>query len=433
MTKTVIGPKSKKQEMFLNSDADVVIFGGGAGSGKSYLGAMDMLKYVHDKNFRGLVMRRLTPQIHGPGGIFETFVNLHRLVFGDKLKVKKRDGILEYPSGATITFRHCQYEEDKYSIQGWQISAALVDESQQLSGSVIQYAMSRLRSEANMKPVMRMTCNPLRNSYVHQMVEWYLDEEGFPIEERCGVKRWFVLQDNTTFWYDSLEDAKKAWPAASPLSFAFINANVFDNPVLMERQPEYVGWLEGLPRIERARLLDGNWLVSEQAAGYWKKEFCEIVDFTDSQSTMRVRAWDLAATLPSEVNTNPDWTAGTLMSKSKDKSYFVEDVQRFRDRFAGVEQRIIEQAHIDGHKVLICIPNDPGSGAQSYARSFQAKLAELGFTVRLVRPKADKVTRFGPFAAMSEAGFVKIVRGSWNEDYFAELENFTGAKKDKDD
>lgn len=27
----VIGPRSKKQEMYINDDADVVVFGGGAG------------------------------------------------------------------------------------------------------------------------------------------------------------------------------------------------------------------------------------------------------------------------------------------------------------------------------------------------------------------------------------------------------------------
>lgn len=93
-------------------------------AGKSFLGAMDFLKHTNDPKFRGLVSRRLTPQIHGPGGIFETFVNLHRKFYGDKLKIKKRDGIIEYPSGGQIFMRHVQYEEDKHSLQGWQISAA---------------------------------------------------------------------------------------------------------------------------------------------------------------------------------------------------------------------------------------------------------------------------------------------------------------------
>ena len=116
--RVVIGPASLKQQMYINSDQDVVVFGGGAGSGKSYLGAMDVLKHTEDPKFRCLVVRRLTPQIHGPGGIFETFTSLHREIYGDKLKIKKRDGILEYPNGGTVSFRHCQYEDDKHSFQG---------------------------------------------------------------------------------------------------------------------------------------------------------------------------------------------------------------------------------------------------------------------------------------------------------------------------
>ena len=118
MTRKVIGPASEKQEMYINATQDVVVFGGGAGSGKSFLGAMDVLKHTDDPKFRCLVSRRLTPQINGPGGIFETFLNLHREVYGDKLRIKKRDGVIEYPNGGSISFRHCQYEEDKHSFQG---------------------------------------------------------------------------------------------------------------------------------------------------------------------------------------------------------------------------------------------------------------------------------------------------------------------------
>ena len=96
-------------------------------AGKSFLGAMDVLKHTEDPKFRGLCVRRISPQIHGPGGIFETFTNLHREVYGDGLRVKKRDGVLEYPNGGTMTFRHCQYEEDKHSFQGWQLSMAKLE------------------------------------------------------------------------------------------------------------------------------------------------------------------------------------------------------------------------------------------------------------------------------------------------------------------
>ena len=30
-----------------------------------------------------------------------------------------------------------------------------------------------------------------------KMGDWYIDEEGYPIEERCSVKRYFIRRDNT--------------------------------------------------------------------------------------------------------------------------------------------------------------------------------------------------------------------------------------------
>ena len=55
---------------------------------------MDFLKHTDDPKFRGLVVRRINPQITGPGGIFETFLGLHREIYEDRLKVRKRDGVV---------------------------------------------------------------------------------------------------------------------------------------------------------------------------------------------------------------------------------------------------------------------------------------------------------------------------------------------------
>ena len=70
----------------------------------------------------------------------------------------------------------------------------------------------------------------------------------------------------------------------------------------------------------------------------------------------------------------------------------------------------------------------------------QAKLAELGFTVKVVKPVADKITRFAPFCALAEAGYVSYVDDSafppdeqWNKEYFTELEQFDGSRKYKRD
>ena len=405
-----------------------------AGSGKSFLGAMDFLKYTDDPKFRALVVRRLTPQIHGPGGIFETFVNLHREVYDDSLRVKRRDGVLEYPSGATISFRHCQYEEDKHSFQGWQLSAALLDEVQQLTQSQVVYIMSRLRSEANMKPKMRCTCNPSgKGHWLTNWLEWYLLPDGLPDPSKCGVVRYFTMRDNEMIWGDTEQELKDKIPGCSPLSFTFINATVYDNPILMQRQPEYVAWLEGQDRVTRAQLLEGNFYATASTSGYWKRSWCTVV--TDPPFTARrVRAYDAAGSLQDEVNKDPDYTATVLMSKTKDGKYTIEHANRFRERFHTVEQYIFNQAEIDGPDVTIVLPIDPGAAGLAYAKSMQRQLAEKGFHCRL-HPTGNKskLTRFRPLASVTEAGFIDVVAGQWNDWFFDELEQFQGDGKQHDD
>ncbi|MGL5075938.1 MAG: phage terminase large subunit [Waterburya sp.] len=430
----LIGPASKKQEMYLNAWQDVVIFGGGAGSGKSFLGAMDFLKYTDDPKFRGLVVRRLTPQIFGPGGIFETFSNLHREMYSDKINVKRRDGVLAYPKGATTSFRHCQYEEDKHSFQGWQISAALLDEVQQLTESMVIYIMSRLRSEADMKPKMRMTCNPAgKGHWLTNWVEWYLLPSGLPDPDKCGKTRWFTMQDNQMIWGDTKEEVQEIVKGCTPLSFTFINANVYDNPVLMARQPEYVAWLEGQDRETKEALLYGNWYVTKQHEGYFKRSWCDIVPEKPFFGK-RVRGFDCAGSIKDEVNKDPDYTATVLMSKSKNGNYCVEHAHRIRERFHTVEEYILSLSKEEPDDITYAIPVDPGSAGIAYAKSLQKKIAETGRHC-VLHPVGNKskLIRFRPYASVCQSGNVSVVSAQWNDWYFDELEQFVGDGKQHDD
>lgn len=175
-----------------------------------------------------------------------------------------------------------------------------------------------------------------------------------------------------------------------------------------------------------------NWDVRPEGSGYFQRDWVEIVPQAPRSAT-RVRSWDLASTLPSEVYANPDWTVGVRMSKDKEGIYYIEDVIRFRDRPDGVISRMKEAGLHDGVDVLITVPQDPGAAGKSTALQQIRALAEQGNTAKIKATHANKVTRFSPFSAMAEAGMVKVVEGSWNNAYFSELEAFTGEGKAKDD
>src|SRR5208282_6284519 len=89
---------------------------------------------------------------------------------------------------------------------------------------------------------------------------------------RSGEVRYFVREDGLIRWVDrSHPDAK---------SLSFIRASVFDNPIMLARNPGYVSSLKALLPVERARLLYGDWDVRREGLVYSGFESC-IVEKSD--------------------------------------------------------------------------------------------------------------------------------------------------------
>jgi predicted phage terminase large subunit-like protein len=440
----IIGPKSPKQYDFMHSDAKITVFGGAAGAGKSHLGVMDFLLHTADPNFRGCMVRRTTPQLTGPGGLLEKALALFQLV-DPKVKWRDKQDHFAFSSGAKVFLRHFQDLKAKDNFQGWEVTKFLVDEGQQFEEAMVVYLMSRMRNpKCAVSPHMKITCNPDYDSFLRHWLEWWLDPNtGIPIPERDGMTRWFVRQNDKMCWASSklecIEQYGKAHLAidhesqVKPISFTFISANVYDNPILCKADPDYVGWLEGLGRVEKARLLHGSWLAREEGSGYFKEEWVEKIPMPPLNAPQKVRAWDISGTMPSDTNPEPDWTAGVLMSKERNGMYTIEHVVRDRRRHGGVFDLILETAIQDGQDVQIIIPQDPGAAGKAYAAQLIRDLADYGFYARMKATNKSKVTRFAPFAAVAEAGGVQMCVGEWNADYISELVRFDGSRNIKDD
>lgn len=441
----IIGPKSPKQYDFMHSDANITVFGGAAGAGKSYLGVMDYLKHIHLPTFRGLITRRTTPQLKGPGGIHDTCMKLFRLA-DPKVRWKDKDGKFVFSSGAEVFLRHFEMLASKDNFQGAQVNKFLVDEGQQYEEAMVVYLLSRMRNPdcPQVPPHIKITCNPDYDSFLRHWLDWWLDPDtGIPLPERDGKTRWFVRNNDKMQWADSWQEAYDKYHTPGldvdhvdqcrPLSFKFISANVYDNPVLCAIDPNYVSFLKGLGRVEKARLLHGSWLAREEGSGYFKEEWVPKIPMPPLHAGKRVRAWDISGTMPSDTNPEPDWTAGVLMSKDRNGMYTIEHVVRDRRRHGGVFDMILETAKQDGDDVTIIIPQDPGAAGKAYAAQLVRDLADYGFYARMKATNKSKVTRFAPFAAVAEAGGVQMVVGEWNNDYVSELVRFDGSRNIKDD
>jgi len=434
----VISPASKKQEMFLNSDATITLAGGAAGSGKTYTSLLIALKFMQHPRATGVIFRRTSKMLTSPGSIWHEAVNLYTSLFPD-IKIRHRETEMVFPNGALLKFSHMQHASNMYDHKGGQYSVVIFDEATDFEEEMVVYLLSRMRNAyVDYTPQMFLMTNPDYNSFLRLWIQdFYLDPTtGIPNPDRTGHKRYFFRQGNTMLWYNSKEEAEAvhgSGPASGLSSFTFIGATCIDNPPLLKAQPDYLSRLMSLPRVEMERLLHGSWFARPEAAGLWKREWCQLVDYPNARATQRIRAWDFAFSKPSEQYPNPDWTRGVLMSKDKSKVYTVEDVVSIRDRVHKVEELIFQTAIRDGKGVTISIPQDPAAAAGAYAKDLQRRLAEMGYSCRLTKPVKSKVTRFAPFSSVTQAGFVQVVRADWNKDFFEELENFDGDPKKKDD
>lgn len=434
--------------MYLNSEAKIVIYGGAAGGGKSFCSLLHHIKHIGDPLYRGIIIRRTVPMLTKPGAIWDEAKTLYKQI-EPRVKIRHRDMKFIFPSGAEVAFSGFEREDNKENFQGAQFSSVSFDELTQFTEGQFIYLISRLRTGADVQATIRATCNPGPDSFVRQWVDWWLYPEGHelfgrPDPEKQGKIRWFVRLNNEMYWADTREEAIRLYGKpdlpvdhqnqVKPLSVQFISATVYDNPVMLANNPDYISFLEGLPRVEQERLLHGNWEAREEASGFFKREWLgDELNLPPTDIVGRVRAWDIAGSKPSETNPNPDWTAGVLMSRDKFGTIYIEDVVRFQANHGEVLEKIIETARHDGLDTVISIPREPGQAGMQAARYFTTQITDCGYYVKSSPTNKSKVTRFAPFAAAAEAGSIRYVRGKWNKDYFSELERFDGSKNIKDD
>jgi hypothetical protein len=255
---TRIQPQEGPQYRFIQSSADIVVYGGAAGGGKSYGLLLDPLRYVDLVQFRAVLFRRTTPEITNPGGLWDDSANIYAALGASYTKQPLN---WFFNPDAQIRLAHLQLEEDKYSWKGSQLAYIGFDELTSFTETQFFYLLSRLRTTSGMRPKVRATCNPAPG-WVREFLQPWLNPEwdgpGGPAFD--GEIRYFTRIDNKIVWVD------RDWrdeDGLRPKSMTFIRARVDDNRALMENNPDYKATLRSLPEIERRRLLEGDWDVFE--------------------------------------------------------------------------------------------------------------------------------------------------------------------------
>ena len=428
-----IMPQPGPQLQFLSTPADIAIYGGSAGGGKTWALLLEDLRHIHNPGFGSVTFRRSTVQIRNEGGLWDESANLYPLAGAEP---KEHVLTWKWPSGATSSFAHLEHDRTRLNWQGSQIPLIKFDELTHFTAMQFWYMVSRNRSMCGVRPYIRATCNPDADSWVADLIAWWIDQEtGLPIPERAGVLRWFVRVGEDLKWadhpqdlacYTMINDAGEQVPIP-PKSLTFIPAKLTDNKALMAADPGYMASLLALPLVERERLLGGNWKIRPAAGLYFQRAWCRVVESIPA-GTIFGRGWDLACTPPTPDNPDPDYLSSTKIGRMPDGRYIVVDSRSTRTTPSGMERFILNTSSDDGKVTTISLPQDPGQAGKSQVKALTLMLS--GYNVRSSTETGDKVTRFGPFSAQAEAGNVDVLRGPWNDGWFTALEGFPVAKHD---
>ena len=113
---TTISPQPGPQTDFLRSSADICIYGGAAGGGKTVGLILEPLRHAtRVVNFTAVFFRRSTPQITNPGGLWDESQNFYPRL-GGVPHVGMREW--RWRNGGRIKFSHLQFDSTVYDWQG---------------------------------------------------------------------------------------------------------------------------------------------------------------------------------------------------------------------------------------------------------------------------------------------------------------------------
>jgi len=273
---------------------------------------------------------------------------------------------------------------------------------------------------------VRMTCNPDPDCFLAPMIEWWLDDAGYPIKERGGVIRYFIRLGDALVWGASIEELVEghrdffAETGADPRhivkSFTFIPATIKDNPALMAINPRYLANLWVLPYIEKERLLKGNWKIRPAAGKLFNRAWFPVIDGVP-MGGVECRFWDLAAS----VKKGSDYTVGVKFRRVGD-AYFITDIIKVQMGPADVDLLMLNTAVADYQSAR--------ESATWYTVRWEIEPASAGirddhrlrkwlsaFDCGGIKPQVDKVVRARPLAAASQQGNIRLLRGDWNDEW----------------
>ena len=245
---------------------------------KSFSLLMEGLKDIKNPFFNAVILR------NEKNDLLDLIFTSYRLYsqFGQYNK-SINDMTWNFTNGGSLKFSHYSdsYEDFRKRFQGKQYSFIGIDEITHISYEKFKYLITCNRNAYNIRNRFYGTCNPDPDSWVRKFIDWWIGENGQPIEERDGEIRYCFMDGDspdTIYWGNTPEEVYNQCKAIiDPLwkteyenfgfnkltmfvkSVTFIKGKLEENIALIKSDPNYLANLAQQDEEQRARDLEGNW------------------------------------------------------------------------------------------------------------------------------------------------------------------------------
>lgn len=253
-------PNPGPQTQAYLSDADILLYGGQAGGGKSQL----TLGWAANEAQVGIIFRRELSQTDG-------LERDGKIIIGDSASFNGTDLEWSYADGKTLKLGGMKDADSWQGHAGRERDFIAYDEAGEFLEEQVGSMFAWLRSDIGRRTRMILASNPPRTADGLWMIEWFapwLDETHPLFPARPGEVLWAIYVGNReggrTIYVDGPGEYEIGTETYTARSYTFIPASLEDNPY--RNTPEYRAKLQSLREPLRSQLLKGDFSAGLQDA-----------------------------------------------------------------------------------------------------------------------------------------------------------------------